>query len=347
MNKMIPSLSIIVPIYNTEDYLHRCIDSILSQTFEDYELILIDDGSYDTSGIICDYYMNLDSRIEVFHTSNNGVSQARNIGLKKSKGKYVTFIDSDDWIDNNYLACLMKNKADFVCEKYKVWNENNELIYISQEKNNNYYYESLTSSLIIDLLIKGVFNGIACKLYKNSIIKKFSINFDVSIDFGEDTLFNIQYIKYIKSLSINDNANYNYVVYHNNRATLSHTYSNEKILTAKKANYEICKNITFIDEKQKNDFYNKRMSYIYNDYLNYIRSLNLYSYYKALQILINDNTFNDCCKNDQINIIKLIKIIKDRNSKHLFFISFFDYEMNKIKNFIYKKTINLSIKNSK
>ena len=108
-----PFFSIIVPVYNTEKYLERCINSIVDQTFKDWELILIDDGSTDKSGKICDKYLILDERVYVEHKKNNGVSAARNRGLEIAKGEYITFIDSDDWIDLDFLEKVyakIKNK---------------------------------------------------------------------------------------------------------------------------------------------------------------------------------------------------------------------------------------------
>lgn len=94
-----PKISVIVPVYNTEKYLHRCIDSILAQTFTDFELLLIDDGSKDNSGTICDEYAAMDSRVRVFHKENGGVSSARNLGLDNARGEWISFVDSDDWIE--------------------------------------------------------------------------------------------------------------------------------------------------------------------------------------------------------------------------------------------------------
>ena len=103
-----PEISIIVPVYNVEKYLTRCIDSILNQTFTDFELILVDDGSTDKSGVICDKYSKIDSRIKVIHSKNEGAAQARNYGLDKANGQYVIFVDSDDfWTDNSSLDKLL------------------------------------------------------------------------------------------------------------------------------------------------------------------------------------------------------------------------------------------------
>jgi glycosyltransferase involved in cell wall biosynthesis len=103
-----PAISIIVPVYNTEKYLKKCIESILQQTFIDFELILIDDGSTDFSGIICDTYREHDERVKVIHKKNGGVAAARNTGLLIAKGGYISFIDSDDWIDCEFYSYILK-----------------------------------------------------------------------------------------------------------------------------------------------------------------------------------------------------------------------------------------------
>ena len=109
-------ISVIVPIYNVESYLEQCIKSIINQTYKNIEIILIDDGSTDKSPKICDKYKQKDSRIIVVHKQNTGVSATRNIGLELSKGKWIAFVDSDDWIEKEYLEELLlnakKEKAD-------------------------------------------------------------------------------------------------------------------------------------------------------------------------------------------------------------------------------------------
>ena len=106
MSKKKSKISVIVPIYNVEPYLHRCVDSLLLQTYQDFELILIDDGSTDNCGMICDEYAALDDRIRVIHKLNGGLSDARNVGLEIATGEYIAFVDSDDWVARDYLECL-------------------------------------------------------------------------------------------------------------------------------------------------------------------------------------------------------------------------------------------------
>ena len=116
-----PKISIIVPIYKTEQYLQRCIDSILAQTFTNFELLLIEDGSPDNSGKICDKYALKDSRIKVYHKENGGVSSARNLGLDHATGEWITFCDSDDWVNKDWLELFILNSnTDMVIQSYYV-----------------------------------------------------------------------------------------------------------------------------------------------------------------------------------------------------------------------------------
>ncbi len=102
-----PAISIIVPVYNAAEWLGRCVDSIIAQTFSDWELLLVDDGSRDSSGEICDRYAAADTRIRAIHQPNGGASRARNTGIDAARGTYVCFVDSDDWLETEYLADLI------------------------------------------------------------------------------------------------------------------------------------------------------------------------------------------------------------------------------------------------
>lgn len=112
----IPDISVIVPVYNVEQYLRECIDSILAQTYANFELLLVDDGSTDSSGSICDYYARLDSRVHVIHKSNGGVSSARNLALDYSSGEWICYVDGDDWVVHDYLEKLYKKAINDVCD---------------------------------------------------------------------------------------------------------------------------------------------------------------------------------------------------------------------------------------
>lgn len=122
---MCPMVTIIIPIYNREKTISRCIDSVLSQNLADMELLLVDDGSTDSTGSICDKYADRDRRVIVFHNTNHGVSYSRNFGLAHAKGKYILFIDSDDWIERDYVNGLVniaeKEHVELVISTLK-WN---------------------------------------------------------------------------------------------------------------------------------------------------------------------------------------------------------------------------------
>lgn len=128
-------ISIIVPVYNVEKYLNKCIDSIINQTYKNIEIILVDDGSTDNSGKICDEYLLRDSRIKVIHKNNGGLSSARNEGINISSGEYIGFVDSDDWVEPNMYEEMYKkilySNADIVdCGYWKEY-ENKSIKYIS------------------------------------------------------------------------------------------------------------------------------------------------------------------------------------------------------------------------
>lgn len=163
-------ISVIVPVYNVEKFLPRCIDSILAQTFTDFVLILVDDGSNDNSGKICDKYAQKDNRIKVIHKENRGVSSARNHGLKMVTTSYVVFVDSDDYIKNNYLQNMMLYKfADFVVQGIVSKNNNYETINTYYEfTNDSIFEEIINNELQHDFLYRGPY----CKLFKTEIINK-------------------------------------------------------------------------------------------------------------------------------------------------------------------------------
>jgi glycosyltransferase involved in cell wall biosynthesis len=172
-------ISIIVPVYNVEKYLSECIESILLQTFEDFELILIDDGSKDRSGDICDKYAVTDSRVKVIHQENRGLSGARNVGLAASRGEYIVFIDSDDTLTSDYLekryAAICKTNADFVFSDmessklaYSESLTDNELI-IGKAEMKKWLYDLISREYVLAV--------IACnKLYKASLLKGLSFS---------------------------------------------------------------------------------------------------------------------------------------------------------------------------
>ena len=224
-----PLISIIVPVYNVEKYLKRCIDSILNQTFKDFELILVNDGSTDNCENICKEYIIKDRRVKYFYQNNKGVSEARNLGIENSCGNYIQFIDADDYIDKNFLEVAVN----------RLKNDNSDIVFVGfyNEYNNGdiykkkYYNKSIISDNVkyycLDLYRKDLFGYTWCKVFKNSIIKKFNLKFNKNMNYCEDELFTCEYCKYVQRISIENSPLYHYINYEGNRDNLSNKKKNE------------------------------------------------------------------------------------------------------------------------
>ena len=200
-------VSIIVPVFNTEKYLKECIESIINQTYQNIEIVMIDDGSSDNSSIICDQYAKKDSRIIVVHKQNEGVSVSRNLGLKIATGKYIMFVDIDDYIDRNFVAKMISNiKSDemVICGY--------NYIYKNKIKNVSSAKILKINKNILNVIFKYSFIGGFCtnKLYFKDIIDVYNIKFDSRFKFCEDLYFNLQYLLHIKSVTILNAALYEY-----------------------------------------------------------------------------------------------------------------------------------------
>lgn len=185
---MSTKISVIVPIYRVEAYIHRCIDSLINQTFTDIEIILIDDGSDDNCPKICDDYSHKDSRIKVLHQKNSGVSIARNIGIEKCTGKYISFVDGDDWLEINALETAYNIAESYkgnivVC--YKVLCENSSFKYTNYKTEGLMSIENFTAFSSEET---AVWN----KLFSSNLIKNNNIKFQPKISLSEDSTFNLK-----------------------------------------------------------------------------------------------------------------------------------------------------------
>lgn len=212
MTNKFPKISVIVPVYNDEQYLPRCIDSILAQTFADFELLLIDDGSKDHSSEICDEYAEKDRRIRVFHKENGGVSSARNLGLDNAIGEWIAFVDSDDKIEKGYLynLCINSNDVDFVICGYKQDGRICKTVVYKEGIFNMHSYDDLSYFNRSEIESKCLFYCPWRKLFKNKLIKENHIKFDESMFLGEDTCFLISYVKYVNKLKVINDTSYIY-----------------------------------------------------------------------------------------------------------------------------------------
>ena len=196
-----PELSVIVPVYNTEKYLHKCVDSILSQTYRDFELLLVDDGSPDQCGTICDAYAAQDSRVKVIHKTNGGVSEARNVGLDQAKGYYISFIDPDDWVEPDMFRSAIDfcttNQTDIVCF---------EVCEVRKNKKKFHYRFAVNSvfeakDALVKILTDVIDNSPCNKIYKKNVWK--GVRFPVGRRYEDvatiyKTFYNAKRIGYIK-----------------------------------------------------------------------------------------------------------------------------------------------------
>lgn len=199
-----PKISVIVPVYNVEKYLRRCIDSILAQTFTDFEVLLIDDGSTDTSGKICDEYAEKDNRVRVFHKKNGGVSSARNKGLDNARGEWICFVDADDWLYNNKTfnipnAILFSQEINII-----------EIPYFRGKDFNNNKSKFYKDKQVITYYSKFFHNELWGRFYSCNLIGKH--RFIESLKIGEDVVFFFNLYSEIRGVYVSSNGSYCYTI---------------------------------------------------------------------------------------------------------------------------------------
>lgn len=243
----IPQISVIVPVYNVEPYIRKCIDSLLNQTFRDFELLLVDDGSTDRSGAICDEYVQMDARVRVFHTPNQGVSAARNWGLDQALGGWITFVDSDDWVEEGYLSCFFQTELSpkaivyqNIIYDYTAYRRENKLAF-------SYDDASFDASGIIHAISRyRVLSDcfIAAKMFNKEVIRQYGIRFCEDISLAEDMIFVRHYFYYVEEVHIHSLAAYHYM---QRPSSLTNSYhsSEELILIF----HELRKTIVFLLNK--------------------------------------------------------------------------------------------------
>lgn len=219
-------VSIIVPVYNAAHTLPDCLKSILSQEGVDYEVVLVNDGSTDDSGMVCDRLAVEDSRVTVIHQLNGGVSSARNAGLQASSGEYVAFVDADDALLDGALKAMCAESADLVVAGYVKGNHTctpaKDLRYDGTEQ----IVSFLDSYILTDRL--PLLNTVWCKLFRSDIIKSAGLAFDTTLRYGEDKLFVLEYLTYVDSIKTISKTVYDYIVREN---SLSCDESSDKHMT--------------------------------------------------------------------------------------------------------------------
>ena len=283
--------SIIVPVYNAEKYLEKCIFSVLKQTYEKFELILVDNCSSDNSVDIIKKNMKEDRRIKFYSEKKKGVSNARNLGLSHVSGDYILFIDSDDYVSKDYLSIISKNLSN-----------NDFLIFGYKEKYLNGLYERYINSVSLKRndFINLMFNTDAIggfvwnKVYKTEIIKNKHLKFSDNINMCEDLLFNISYLNYINDVMIINNSIYNYrirknSISKNNNKTNSIVDCFENVISI--LDYYDNKNIVlyyflilFMKEKKLTD---KAKKFVKNNYYKVLNSKSITLKKKIKLIIMN------------------------------------------------------------
>lgn len=203
---MKPDVSIIIPVYNVEKYINRCVDSIINQTYKNIEIILVDDGSTDSSKEICDNY-KVDNRVVVIHKRNGGLSSARNEGIKNANGDYIMFVDSDDYSEPNYVETMFNtikelNSDLVVCGYYIEYVKQKITKEIKPESQNKVHDDSNLKESIYNLQMSGCFDVVWNKLYRKEILSKNSIVFEQTGMPMEDFIFNCEVFKNINKVVV-------------------------------------------------------------------------------------------------------------------------------------------------
>lgn len=221
--RQLPMISVIVPVYGVEEYLAICIDSILNQVYTNFELLLVDDGSIDESGRICDKYAQCDERIRVFHKQNGGVSSARNLGLDQAKGDWITFVDADDWVEpfflDGFLNAMMENSVDLIVYSSYIGSEK-----FTEEKR-------MTTSEAIDSLLSfsGFPTSLCLSMYARSVVKNSRLS--PEIHFWEDFEFQYRMLLNASQIGIVSKPAYHYFM---REGSANHSEINPKIMSCMK-----------------------------------------------------------------------------------------------------------------
>ena len=308
-------ISVIVPIYKVEEYLHRCIDSIINQTYTNLEIILVDDGSPDNCPMICDEYAKKDSRIRVIHKKNGGLSDARNAGIDIATGEYIMFIDSDDFVDIEMMESMMKNiidnNVDMVVCNIKYVYEDREVVKYNQADRILDKYEAME-----EYLKDGIVQAVAWnKLYKKSLINDMRYKIGKT---NEDEFFTYKVVDKTDKIYYNSRSFYNYI---QRGSSIMGKYSIKR-LDGVEASYErlnfIKEKYPTLYEKEKQTFVNlciysyqmilkepnldkdKQGRKTLNNYRKKIKfnkiELKNYSYKDKLKIYLSKISLDRCCK---------------------------------------------------
>lgn len=232
-------VSIIIPVYNVEKYLDKCVQSAINQTLQNIEIILVDDESPDNCPQMCDEYAKKDSRIKVVHKKNGGLGFARNFGLEVAAGEYVTFLDSDDFVDlytyKHLYNLAVKNSLDAIYYKYTRFTKEDEVVPSQPNNDITKYCDEDVKGLMLDIIASEpsakVDHKIHCSsctaMYRFEIIKKNNVRFHSERELiSEDLIFNLDFLKYANKVAFNNGSHYHYRV---NPTSLTSTIRTDRI----------------------------------------------------------------------------------------------------------------------
>lgn len=199
-------ITVVIPVYNAENTLEDCVESVCGQSYTSFEVLLINDGSTDKSGDICEKLTQKYNNIKSFTIENNGVSNARNVGIRYSKGKYISFVDADDVVDSDFLTELysLTNKEKCMGVVGIKKQHNGEVSFSVSEKMN------ISSGDFMVLEKHGLLNSVNNKLYNRKYIIQNELYFDTKYKNGEDCMFNLQYFRLVDTIKVSDKALYTY-----------------------------------------------------------------------------------------------------------------------------------------
>ncbi|MCD8304108.1 MAG: glycosyltransferase [Prevotellaceae bacterium] len=246
-----PEISVIVPVYNVRKYLQECIESVIAQSFSEWELLLVDDGSTDGSGAVCDEYAQKDKRIRVFHKENGGVSSARNLGLDNAEGEWIAFLDGDDYFPKETLKVLhdkaCSSKADLIIGKA-----------LMLDNGSLYYHQEITPQRNNRIILSIVRPEVWGYLFRKEIILKHSLKFVEDLAFGEDNVFISYYVSYCDTMDVVQTPIY---VYRTNEVSVTHSINpREKIwqrFEVASHLYRLAQSFQGMDEQKRKDVFSR------------------------------------------------------------------------------------------
>lgn len=323
-------VSIIIPVYNVEAFLEKCIKSITNTPFNDIEIILIDDGSKDSSLEVCYSQQRDDKRIKVIEQKNGGVSSARNEGLLSAKGKYIIFADADDYYPEGALEKIinmLRGENNLECIWYGYERvSNKEKIPVDMNFDREYSKKDIAyiAEEYWNLYRKALFNPVWNKVYRLDIIRNYNIKFDIKVTMGEDALFNLQYLSHCSYVIFVNQILYCYVRHGDQASTRKHN------------------NYFYMQEKEFNEIerfitkYTSLNADFYKEWLNIIKLTCYHQNFKfnnKLDVLDNRHTANMCEKIIPWNFIERCNIwlIKNRFIRVFNFIYYMKSYLVKIK----------------